>query len=208
MNVDTVLSSVIYSFNERFDIMNHFVIKQVTAKSSSAHDKDTQAHRRVSSMGETSSISASSEPPAKKKVKSWTRQYSEEFLKYGFVKCEQKKGEPRPQCVICSEILANEILKPSEFKRNLETKHPSLAAKPEEYFQRRKEQMMESLKVLNKATTLNDKAQLASYLVSYRITKDKVPYTYGEKLILLSTVDIVSTILDGKSANKLQMCPA
>ena len=63
---------------------------------------------------------------------------------------------------------------------------------------------MMSVKVLNKATTLNDKAQLASYLVSYRIAKEKVPYTYGEKLILPSIADIMSTILDGKSADKIK----
>ncbi|XP_037792066.1 protein FAM200B-like [Penaeus monodon] len=142
-----------------------------------------------------------------KKVSSSTRQYSDEFLKYGFVKCEQEKGEPRPQCVICSEVLANESLKPSKLKRHLETKHPSLATKPVDYFQRRKEQMKMSVKVLNAATTLNDKAQLASYLVSYRIAKEKVPYTCGEKLILPSCVDIVSTMLDGKSADKIKCVP-
>ncbi|XP_037792065.1 protein FAM200A-like [Penaeus monodon] len=64
-----------------------------------------------------------------------------------------------------------------------------------------------SVKVLNAATTLNDKAQLASYLVSYRIAKEKVPYTCGEKLILPSCVDIVSTMLDGKSADKIKCVP-
>jgi len=137
--------------------MDRFVIKRVSVQSSStcAPDKNTQANEPGSIIREAASTSAS-EPPPKKKVKSWTRQYSDEFLKYGFVKCEQEKGEPRPQCVICSEVLANESLKPSKLKRHLETKHPSLATKPVDYFQRRKEQMKMSVKVLNTATTLND----------------------------------------------------
>lgn len=202
------LLSDTYSYTERLNKMDRFVIKRVSVQSSStcAPDKNTQANEPGSIIREAASTSAS-EPPPKKKVKSWTRQYSDEFLKYGFVKCEQEKGEPRPQCVICSEVLANESLKPSKLKRHLETKHPSLATKPVDYFQRRKEQMKMSVKVLNTATTLNDKAQLASYLVSYRIAKEKVPYTCGEKLILPSCVDIVSTMLDGKSADKIKCVP-
>ena len=107
-------------------------------------------------MGRATSVS--SEPSTKKKVSSWTRQHSEEFLKYGFVVCGEAKGEPRPQCVICNEVLANESLKPSKLKRHLETKHRSLATKPVEYFQRKKEEIVMSVKLLNKATTLSDKA--------------------------------------------------
>lgn len=186
--------------------MDRFVIKHVSVQSSStcAPDKNTLADEPGSIIGEASSTSAS-EPPPKKKVKSWTRQYSEEFLKYGFVKCEQEKGEPRPQCVICSEVLANESLKPSKLKRHLETKHPSLATKPVDYFQRRKEQMMMSVKVLSTATTLNDKAQLASYLVSYRIAKEKVPYTCGEKLILPSCMESRQT-RSNVSQSVIQQC--
>ena len=64
-----------------------------------------------------------------------------------------------------------------------------------------------SVKVISIATTLNEKAQLTSYLVSYRIAKEKAPYTCGEKLILPSCVDIVSTMLDGKSADKIKSVP-
>ena len=142
------LLSDTYSYTERLNKMDRFVIKRVSVQSSStcAPDKNTQANEPGSIMREAASTSAS-EPPPKKKVKSWTRQYSDEFLKYGFVKCEQEKGEPRPQCVICSEVLANESLKPSKLKRHLETKHTSLATKPVDYFQRRKEQMKMSEKV-------------------------------------------------------------
>ncbi|XP_066958897.1 protein FAM200B-like [Macrobrachium rosenbergii] len=60
-------------------------------------------------MGEASSPPYAlfcSEPSAKKKL--WLRQYNEKFLKYGFIKYDKDKQEPRPQCVVCNEILANE----------------------------------------------------------------------------------------------------
>ena len=106
--------------------MDRFVIKRVSVQSSStcAPDENTQANEPGSIIREASSTSAS-EPPPKKKVKSWTRQYSDEFLKYGFVKCEQEKGEPRPQCVICSEVLANESLKPSKLIKETSRKQTS-----------------------------------------------------------------------------------
>ncbi|XP_066982780.1 protein FAM200B-like [Macrobrachium rosenbergii] len=85
-----------------------------------------------------------SEPSAQKKL--WLGQYSEEILKYGFIKYDKDKQEPGPQCVICNEVLANE-------------------------------------------------------------TKEKVPYTYGEKLILPATLDTVTTVLDEKSAEKIKCVP-
>lgn len=42
----------------------------------------------------------------------------------------------KPQCVICSEVLSRESMKPSKLKHHLETKHPGCKDKPMEYFQR------------------------------------------------------------------------
>lgn len=81
--------------------------------------------------------STSFEPHFKKKKVS-ARCYNEDYLKYGFIKCEKSFENDRPQCVICNNILANESLKPSKLKRHLETHHAELIDKPLEYFQRKK----------------------------------------------------------------------
>ena len=67
--------------------------------------------------------------------------------------------------------------------------------------------MNKSGNVLSKAITHNNKAQLASYFVSYRIAKEKVPYTLCDKLILTSAVYIVSAVLDEKLADKIKSVP-
>ena len=64
------------------------------------------------------------------------RKYQPDFLKYGF-SCTTKNSIDYPQCVICSEVLAHESLKPVKLKRHLESKHSSLINKPIDYFQRR-----------------------------------------------------------------------
>ena len=81
--------------------------------------------------------STSFEPHFKKK-KGTAIRYNEDYLKYGFIKCEKPFENDRPQCVICNKILANESLKPSKLKRHLETQDAELIDKPLEYFQERK----------------------------------------------------------------------
>lgn len=91
-------------------------------------EKNTNSHLQTSS---------SFEPHFKKKKVS-TRRYNENYLKCGFIKCEKPFENDRPHCVICNNNLANESLKPSKFKRRLETQHAELTDKPLEYFQRKK----------------------------------------------------------------------
>ena len=43
------------------------------------------------------------------------RKYSKEFIKLGFT-CMLINDEPCPQCIVCSEVLANESLKAGKFQ--------------------------------------------------------------------------------------------
>lgn len=146
--------------------------------------------------------STSFEPHFKKKKVS-ARCYNEDYLKYGFIKCEKSFENDRPQCVICNNILANESLKPSKLKRHLETHHAELIDKPLEYFQRKKKTVKLSTQFLS-STTVSEKALLSSYLVAYRVAKEKMAHTAAEKIILPACLDMVCTIFDDKSADKLK----
>ncbi|XP_003927501.1 protein FAM200B [Saimiri boliviensis] len=149
-------------------------------------------------------ISTSFEPHFKKKKVS-ARRYNEDYLKYGFIRCEKPFETDRPQCVICNNILANESLKPSKLKRHLETQHAELIDKPLEYFQRKKKDIKLSTQFLS--STISEKALLSSYLVAYRVAKEEIANTAAEKIILPACLDMVRTIFDDKSADKLKTIP-
>jgi hypothetical protein len=59
---------------------------------------------------------AQSSTLTKKKKESWIRQYSEDYIQFGFI----KGADDKPLCVICYATLSNESMKPSKLKRHLD----------------------------------------------------------------------------------------
>lgn len=64
------------------------------------------------------------------------RKYDEEYLKFGF-SWTMVNNEQRPICVLCSEVLANDSLKPVKLKRHLQTKHSEHVNKSVDFFRTR-----------------------------------------------------------------------
>ncbi|XP_066543047.1 protein FAM200A-like [Hoplias malabaricus] len=145
--------------------------------------------------------------PVKKKQKMSARVYKDGFLKFGFVNCPSASKDDKPMCLICGEKLANESLKPGKLQRHLTTHHDDLADKPLSFFQRKAQERQMSAQVLSRVLSHNDKLLLASYKVAYRVAKEKVPHSAAEKLILPAALDIVSTVLDEKAAEKIKAIP-
>ncbi|XP_008589202.1 PREDICTED: putative protein FAM200B [Galeopterus variegatus] len=196
--------------------MDHFFIKRkrnnemkyTEACSNSAVGSESVNNNNIEkNIDSNLQISTSFEPHFKKKKIS-ARRYNEDYLKYGFIKCEKPFENDRPQCVICNNILANESLKPSKLKRHLETQHAELIDKPLEYFQRKKKDIGLSTQFLSCSATVSEKALLSSYLVAYRVAKEKMAHTAAEKIILPACLDMVRTIFDDKSADKLKTIPS
>ena len=69
--------------------------------------------------------------------------YDDSYLKLGFTVIKSS-GEDKPQCVLCSEVLASTSLKPSKLKRHLEAKHPSSVNKDIDFFERKADQLHKS----------------------------------------------------------------
>ncbi|KAG8136435.1 hypothetical protein E2320_005015 [Naja naja] len=88
----------------------------------------------------------------KKKKLKVSRKYDSDFLKFGFIEEHGNELDPQPFCVVCSDSLSNEGMKPSKLRRHLQTKHPDLANKPLEYFQRMHENMQKQVIALTKMT--------------------------------------------------------
>lgn len=94
-----------------------------------------------------------------KKKRKISRKYDSNYLKFGFIQEPGSELDPRPLCIMCSESLSNDAMKPSKLERHLQSKHPDLAKKPLEYFQRMRENMQKQVGAL-KNMIVEDKSLL------------------------------------------------
>ena len=72
---------------------------------------------------------------AKKKC----RQYSQEYLKYGFIK--STTNDTMPLYLLCEKTFSNDAMKPSKMKDHLERTHPDKKSKDLDYFKTLKEKL-------------------------------------------------------------------
>ncbi|GFY09209.1 protein FAM200B [Trichonephila clavipes] len=138
------------------------------------------------------------------KIKS--RKYSQEYLNFGFTITEVN-GEEKPLCVICSKILAADSMKPNKLKRHFETLHGEFINKPREFFESKLKSYGKQKTFFKKTLSVNEKALLTSYKVSYKIARCKKPHTIAEELILPATIEIVETMFGDNFAKELQSIP-
>ncbi|CAH1990482.1 unnamed protein product [Acanthoscelides obtectus] len=113
-----------------------------------------------------------------------------------------EEPEPKPLCVICTEVLANSSLKPSLLRRHLETRHPDHKDKPIEYFKRKLEGY-KNCSVSSYLSAFNADSKLAletSYRVSFRIARSGKAHTVAENLIGPCAKDIAMCMLGEKAA--------
>lgn len=146
------------------------------------------------------SCSKSSENSEVSKTK--CRKYDNAYLQFGFTELENK-----PQCVICSEVLSVESMKPSKMKRHLETKHSALKNKPDEFFQRKLLSLRSQQVNIKSHTDVSKNALKASYEVALKIAKVGKPHTIAEELILPAAIDMVSNMINPQEPDKLKKIP-
>ena len=100
--------------------------------------------------------------------KSKCRQYSTEYLSYGFIPAPQ--NETKPMCLICMDVLSNDHMKPSKLKIHLEKKHIGKKDKPVEYLKKLRDDFQKRKTVpqvfANKMSKMSD-----GFLASYEISK-------------------------------------
>lgn len=135
-----------------------------------------------------------------------TRKYDSEYLKIGF-SWNEDIDDPRPQCIICYEMLANESMRPNKLRRHIETKHFDLKDQPLSYFETKLKELKTSKTKIKQFTKVNEKAMHASYLISLRIAKAGKPHTIGENLVLPAIKDAVGVMFGDKSSKDVEMIP-
>lgn len=89
----------------------------------------------------------------------------------------------------------------------MKTKHPSLAAKPLDFFRRKEKELQVQKKILINQTTIPTKAQKASYEVAYLIAQAKKPHTIGETLIKPAAIAMSRAMHGYKLARELESVP-
>ncbi|VVC34520.1 Hypothetical protein CINCED_3A007729 [Cinara cedri] len=97
--------------------------------------------------------------------------------------CNGSEEEPKPQCVICFEVLSNKALKPSKLKRHHETKYKEHVMKSIEFFKNKEQELRKNMKF------------------SLLIGKSGKPHTIAEDLILPAVKAMVSAMIGEEATN-------
>ncbi|XP_029296292.1 protein ZBED8-like [Cottoperca gobio] len=141
---------------------------------------------------------------AQSKIK--CRQYSVEYLNYGYV--PSPTNAQLPMCLLCEKVFSNEALKPSCLQEHLIKMHPEKADKVP-FFQALKDKhgrrTISSL--FSRKTSQSDSGLLASYNISLLIVKCGQPFTIREKLVLPAIKEVISTVMERDPTQVLKSLP-
>lgn len=124
------------------------------------------------------------------------RQYSVEYLKFGFLPSQTDKR--LPTCLLCNKVLSNDSMKPSKLEDHLRRCHPDKIGKDLKYFQTLKEKYEKRPTVHSmfaSTSESNDDGLRASYNISFLIAKSGKPHTIGEQLILPAVEEVLKIVL-------------
>ena len=149
--------------------------------------------------------SSSKSTSVEKKAK-FRRLYCDDYLKFGFHWTGDAQM-PNPLCVVCSQKLSNEAMVPSKLKRHFITNHSNLQTKTIEYFQRLLQANAIQSKLFQKAMTVSEKAQLASYEVAEIIALKSKSHVLAESVILPACKKIVRIMLGDKAEQEIGKIP-
>ena len=144
--------------------------------------------------------------PAKKFKKASSRQYDDSYLRFGFTWTEDA-AVPLPLCLVCGTKLANEAVVPSKLKRHLVSQHSTLKEKTTTFFTRLLDRHTKQARLMSDYTSMSDKCQEASFVVSQVIAQRKQPHTVAENLVVPCCREIVRIRLGENAAKEIQKIP-
>ncbi|XP_043317906.1 zinc finger MYM-type protein 6 isoform X2 [Cervus canadensis] len=182
-------------------------VTQTKATSCKPHTQHKECQTDLSMPNEKNDVELDS-PPAKKKRIGFFQTYDAEYLKVGFIICPgSKESSPRPQCVICGEILSSENMKPANLSHHLKTKHSELENKPVDFFEEKSLEMECQNSALKKCLLVEKSLVKASYLIAFQIAASKKPFSIAEELIKPYLVEMCSEVLGSSAGDKMKTIP-
>ncbi|XP_003471114.2 zinc finger MYM-type protein 6 isoform X1 [Cavia porcellus] len=182
-------------------------VTQTKAISCKPHTQHKECQTDLPVLNEKSDEEHDS-PPAKKKKIGFFQTYDLECLKVGFIICPgSKESLPRPQCVICREILPSENMKPANLSHHLKTKHSELKDKPLDFFEQKSLEMECQNSSLKKCLLVEKSLVKASYLIAFQIAASKKPFFIAEELIKPYLVEMCSEVLGSSAGDKMKTIP-
>lgn len=136
------------------------------------------------------------------------RQYSVEYLKYGFI--SSPGNSSLPMCLLCNKTLSNDSMKPSKLKEHLIKIHSDKKDKDLTFFQTVKEKYLKTpslQQLIGTTSTRDDDGLRASYNISLLIAKSGKPHTIGEELILPAITEVIRTVLHRPAFDIIKRIP-
>jgi len=124
------------------------------------------------------------------------RQYSVEYVKYGFVSAPHNQHQP--MCLLCEKVFSNEAMKPSRLLKHLTKIHPDKADNDMAYFKLLQEKFQKRKTIGNVFAITSQQSVdglIASYNISLLIARSGKPHTIGEELSLPAVREVLHTVL-------------
>ena len=135
--------------------------------------------------------------PNKKKY----RQYSVEYLKFGF--SESILNKTKPYCLICNKEFSNEAMKPSRLIDHLRKAHPGKFSKPIEYFELLKNNLFQRNTINNfffKSYKYHNIGLKLSYKIAKFIEKTGKPHTIYYSIYLYIGEHLIKPVIKESAA--------
>lgn len=136
------------------------------------------------------------------------RKYNDSYVKFGFTFITERDGTQKPQCFLCSKVLANGSMKPAKLTEHFKTVHPGNISDSIDDFctKRARFEKTGTLPKLGFIPTQKPCLE-ASYKVAYRIAQQKKPHTIAETLVKPCALDIVELVCGKDQRKKIEAVP-
>jgi len=125
------------------------------------------------------------------------RQYSQHYLKFGFIASPTNKSIP--MCLLCEKTFSNDSMKPSKMKDHLERIHCDKKSKELDYFKTLKTNFRSRprLETFFKSPANADLqgGQKASYNIALNIAKKGKPFCIGEEVIVPALEEVIRNVM-------------